>query len=280
MENDFDYIDGEKFENLADVSFGDAHTEAKDIKIQDSIASIDGCPLVFCGTDRIGEFFDKLNGCDKVFDLISHNGDRNFSIEDLKRKPKNIRRWYSQNMMCSNEKVFPLPIGLERVFWSKKFYGSVGYKNKCIYGHKDVEFKKNKLLYVNFSIRPNRKKRQRSFDLFRGKGYATVDMGAANRDYNKYIRSIKESKFVLSPEGHGLDCHRTWEVLYSGSIPVLEKNSYYASLYSDLPVLMVGDFAEITEKFLQEKHESIVSSKWNMEKLKFSYWEDIIKKDR
>ena len=29
-------------------------------------------------------------------------------------------------------------------------------------------------------------------------------------------------KFILSPKGHGLDCHRTFEILLLGGIPVLE----------------------------------------------------------
>ena len=277
MENDFDYIDGEKFENLADISFGDIYTNEKEFDIEKDIGDKNEVTLVYCSTDRLCDFFREIKECDKIIDLISHNGDRNFYQEDLKSKPKNIRFWYSQNMMCSSENIYPLPIGLERRFWSKKFYGAIGYKNDCIFNSQDIKPKKNKVLYINCNVRTNVMKRQRCIDFFKGQNYAIIDLGSTTRDYNHYLRKIKESKFVLSPEGHGLDCHRTWEVLYTGSIPVLERNHYYEELYSDLPVLIVNNFSDITESFLQKEYERIVNSKWNMKKLKFSYWENLIK---
>jgi hypothetical protein len=53
--------------------------------------------------------------------------------------------------------------------------------------------------------------------------------------------------FVLSVEGVGLDCHRTWELLYLGSI-VITKSSPLDPLYRDLPVVLVQDWDEIRDK--------------------------------
>lgn len=267
-----DYIDGERFENLADISFGDEDSDIQETSLE--------CPLVYCSTNRIHDFFEKIKGYGKVVDLISHNGDINFSRLDVKGRSQNIRFWYSQNMMYNDTNACPLPIGLERKFWSKTIYGIFGYKHDCISNIKDTHCEKNKLLYVNFHIRTNVAKRQRSFEIFKNERYAVIEIGDKTRDYENYLTNIKESKFVLSPEGRGLDCHRTWEILYTGSIPILERNLYYEYLYGDLPVLLVNNYSEVTEDFLYKEYERIVNSKWNVRKLNFSYWAEIITQNR
>ena len=55
--------------------------------------------------------------------------------------------------------------------------------------------------------------------------------------------------FVLSPHGNGLDCHRTWEALCLGCIPIV-KTSAIDYLYEDLPVLIVKEWFDITKEIL------------------------------
>lgn len=51
--------------------------------------------------------------------------------------------------------------------------------------------------------------------------------------------------FTVSPHGNGLDCHRTWEDLVLGCIPIV-KTSPIDYLYDGLPVAIVKDWDEIT----------------------------------
>ena len=60
--------------------------------------------------------------------------------------------------------------------------------------------------------------------------------------------------FVLSPLGHGLDCHRTWEALVLGCIVVVE-TSPLDSLYRDLPVLILQNWADLNEEVLRKTVE-------------------------
>lgn len=59
--------------------------------------------------------------------------------------------------------------------------------------------------------------------------------------------------FVVSPHGHGLDCHRTWESLALGNIPIVKRSSLDA-LYDGLPVVIVSDWEEITADNLRRWH--------------------------
>ena len=46
------------------------------------------------------------------------------------------------------------------------------------------------------------------------------------KSVNRKTSWINQSKyaFVLSPRGRGLDCHRTWEALCLGCIPIVKKS--------------------------------------------------------
>jgi len=59
--------------------------------------------------------------------------------------------------------------------------------------------------------------------------------------------------FVVSPHGNGLDCHRTWESLVLGNI-VIVKRSSLDPLYEGLPVVIVGDWSEISRENLRRWH--------------------------
>jgi hypothetical protein len=56
--------------------------------------------------------------------------------------------------------------------------------------------------------------------------------------------------FVVSPEGAGMDCHRTWEAIALGCIPILKRNSI-TDLLADLPAMIVEDWAEVRRDRLE-----------------------------
>jgi hypothetical protein len=89
---------------------------------------------------------------------------------------------------------------------------------------------------------------------------------------------VNQSKyaFVLSPLGHGMDCHRTWEALILGCI-VIVKTSPIDSLYEDLPVLIVNDWSEVTQTLLNNTIENFKNKTFNYDKLKAEYWVNKIK---
>jgi len=68
--------------------------------------------------------------------------------------------------------------------------------------------------------------------------------------------------FVASPHGVGLDCHRTWEALALGSVPVV-KTGPLDSLYEGLPVLIVDSWESVTPELLRDKQkEMAANSAW------------------
>jgi hypothetical protein len=77
---------------------------------------------------------------------------------------------------------------------------------------------------------------------------------------SRNFAAIAGHPFVASPPGNGLQAHRTWEALIGGSIPIVLRSRgapgrplpYHAmdQLYSGLPVLLVGDWGELSQELL------------------------------
>lgn len=69
--------------------------------------------------------------------------------------------------------------------------------------------------------------------------------------FEEYLTDVGNSKFVVSPKGNGLDCHRTWEAIAFGAIPIVP-TSHLDSLYEKLPVIIVkNSWSEITPDLLE-----------------------------
>jgi hypothetical protein len=81
-----------------------------------------------------------------------------------------------------------------------------------------------------------------------------------------------EYAFVISPHGNGLDCHRTWEALALGCIPIV-KTSVLDPLFEGLPVKIVNQWSDVTHELLAETQKEYAErTDWQMEKLTLEYW--------
>lgn len=88
-------------------------------------------------------------------------------------------------------------------------------------------------------------------------------------------RNMTEFAFVLSPFGNGMDCHRTWEALLCGCIPIV-RSSVFNELFEGLPVLIVDKWSDISLQLLvtaladfKDKHDK---NELKYEKLELSYY--------
>jgi hypothetical protein len=77
-------------------------------------------------------------------------------------------------------------------------------------------------------------------------------------DPSKYFASLPTYKFVISPEGNGIDCHRHYEALMAGCIPIVEESELIRKKYGNVPILYTRDYSEINEAYLTKKYEEIL----------------------
>jgi hypothetical protein len=100
-----------------------------------------------------------------------------------------------------------------------------------------------------------------------------IDYGAPIRR-SELWRTKGNYAFSISPPGNGLDTHRTWEDLSLGCI-VIVKTSPLDPLYEGLPVVIVNDWAEITQENMDlwlQKYADAFTNPSYREKLTTRYW--------
>ena len=189
--------------------------------------------------------------------------------------------WYSQNLVFS-PKQFPklrhLPIGLDYHTLSEGAHAWGPMSSpiqqetllKAIANNSRPFWERNPSAYTTFHFELGRGGRREAFEKIpRSLVYYepnNVVRMASWRNQSKYA-------FVVSPPGEGLDCHRTWEALCLGCIPILI-SSPLDDLFEDLPVLIVSSWSDISQNLLDKTILEYKNRAFNMEKLKLSYWTD------
>src|SRR5690606_13690766 len=94
-------------------------------------------------------------------------------------------------------------------------------------------------------------------------------------DYDNYLDQIKQHQFVLCPCGNGKSCYRELEVIYSGSIPVMERDKYNEQWeVLGMPAIFVDDFREINDiSFLLDR----IPKNTSTELVNLDYWKGLIR---
>jgi len=179
--------------------------------------------------------------------------------------------WFTVNKECSRPNLFAIPLGIT---------------NNCddtpvhrIFGNTDVmlevmalEKKYKNLVYMNFAIQTYPAERKTVWNMFKDVSWVTVGNAEPTLEgRRKFLEDIRNHRFVLCPRGNGVDTHRLWETLYMGSIPIVKRHCALEE-FTDLPILWIHDWAEITEDLLKKEYDRITHTTWNMDKLRFSYW--------
>ena len=71
--------------------------------------------------------------------------------------------------------------------------------------------------------------------------------------FPEYLAHYDNYQFTVSPLGNGADCHRTWESILRGTIPIVKRGPLdYLYTYHDFPVVIVNDWSDISETNLKE----------------------------
>jgi len=78
-------------------------------------------------------------------------------------------------------------------------------------------------------------------------GQAQIPADLIDYEPSPIPRLQTEYAFVASPYGNGFDCHRTWEALCLGCIPIV-KISPLDRLFANLPVLLNTTLKEFTSR--------------------------------
>ena len=181
--------------------------------------------------------------------LVTSDGDRSIPsqlpaahVDALLAHPQ-LTRWYAQNWdgTRTHAKLQPMPIGLD------------------LHTGSTPDDKMALLQYVQQSVpawtaRPKEvaidalgnthAERARMVSMLESVPHMRV-----NRTRVPFMQAMQNygaCQFAMSPRGNGWDCHRTWELLLLGTVPIVRRGPLDA-LYRGLPVVTVGDWDEVQD---------------------------------
>ena len=227
-------------------------------------------PIVYGITHRVIPQFNVLKDMGECV-LITSFSDASVTREDADKLPSNVKRWFSTNVMTDSPRVEAIPIGFV-----------YNYERTQIILRMLDGFRQNvNLMYVNFERNIPRQinPREGLYEKFGKKPWVTCKGGAAaiHASPEEFYEDLLAHKYVLSPPGCGPDCHRHWESMAFGAIPIVLR-SKATELLEDMPCLLVDNFMEVGEDLLNAKYEELKQrfGGQSLIKLEMDYWAERI----
>ena len=194
---------------------------------------------------------------------------------------KYLLHWFAQNCDIKNSKISGLPLGLDYhtiatyPHWGSKRISPKEQERELLEIRK-ISIDKELKIFTNFHLNLNSPARKKLYKEIKGNDLFFFQEKPLSRTETWKIQ--KKYSFVFSPEGVGMDCHRTWEALILGCIPIVG-TSFLDDFYSEFPIVIIKMPADITRENLirwSDKYKNSFDS--NLEvKLKNNYWIEKIK---
>ena len=253
------FLSGDSFRALADHILEEGRSF-------DGAAVAEG-DVVFVATHELERFKSEiLPSIGRKFTLITHNSDVNIdATRAALADDGRVMRWFAQNAVCTHPKIEAIPIGLENRW--RHSNGVVGDFRRL---DRRSASRKPRILY-GFSVGTNVAERGPALEALRS-AVGADEIGWTNS--RAYRRELSEYCFVASPPGNGIDCHRTWEALYLGVIPIIKRSAFYDA-WQGLPILAVDDWTELCgwdESTLGTRYAGLSSSFGSAESLWMPHW--------
>lgn len=167
--------------------------------------------------------------------------------------PKNVLGIHAVNAEFNNDKIHPFPYGLQREMGDDDTRLEV--MREVI--SEDRYQEPSKLLYINCGLGGERNAKEREYlPSFLQYDWATCRFDKDSKffpydRYKEFLTELKNHKFMICPQGHGLDCHRNWETLYMRRVPVMKDDPYFRKLMQGFPVLFVKNWSDVTKELLE-----------------------------
>lgn len=199
--------------------------------------------------------------------LVAGNSDFNFKSVDL-FSPSIFNKFYLQNSFISNnQNIFTLPIGIENLC---KGVNGIPRNLTC-----DTNWSEKNLSVMVGPFSPTHAERLNILDQISNKN-SMVTKYDEFVSPKQFARLMNQHRYVLCPQGNGVDTHRFWESLYRGCVPIILKSKWSLSLdYLNIPMIQLEKWQDL--EFEVEKFEDSFHG-FDPKKLSFlwlDYWQEL-----
>jgi len=278
------------------------HVYVEHLKTAEQTNRIKNGDIIFVATNLLDRFFEQVYPkIDKHFLLISHHDDDSTNPKHekyLSNRNTKILAWYSDNPGFFHSKHLALPLGFQSnylrgfkfnhrtldtalrlaigmVIQSEervKFIRSLKIENL-------IPWKNRKFtMYVNFYVHkkkhseedPGGRRELRNY-FKKYKNFSKIYQ-VDREDYFSYMNSLANSKFVLCPQGFGLDTHRYAEAILMGAIPIVQNSTLY-SLFIRSTTLILDDLRDLTQHMLDHPELYIKNMNFSRDAILMDYWQ-------
>jgi hypothetical protein len=214
----------------------------------------------------------------RPFVLITTDGDNTPQSACLRKEfdfllsLPNLLRWYSQNCESDHPKMRPIPIGLDlhthalkrsRLSTLRRPWTLLLNKSRDVMNQMDAiklsgpSIRIQTILYdLGSSTHPERQSVRKLVE-----NHSRVKSLNRREAFVDLWKMYSQFDAGISVRGNGLDCHRTWEMLYLGMIPILRRqNSAFDRLFDGLPVVFVDNWHELNDKDFMRRVRAVRSA--------------------
>jgi hypothetical protein len=216
------------------------------------------------------------------FTLVS--GDSDHDVTMYKEEAKTILNhphlinWFVQNRAAEHPKLQALPIGLDfHTVWEKE--GTWGLRKTSPIAQERLllqnlydapeQAQKLNTFYCNWLSNGVYGDRQECYDKIDKEACFFEDMPCARKFM---LQRQSEFVFTVCPKGFGYECHRTYETLVLGGIPIVKRNAFISSLYDNLPIIQVDDWSSVNRQNISRYSDSILKNKFDYNPLFLQHW--------
>ncbi len=267
----YPFIAGDSFRVRADYTYEDGILKREKLPGARGLA-----PLVFVHSNELEKFLQKVSHeIGPKYVLISHSGDANIGKSQLEMLDERVVHCFTQNLMTPHEKATCIPLGLENanLHCNGIVADLVRLRKRLVRIHKMPR------ILNGFEVRTNPGERMEAQGALRASNVATEIDRVNSRAYH---RLLAQFMFVASPPGSGFECHRTWEALYLGVVPVVKWHPFYQQ-FPGLPLLQVDNWKDLisySEDQLLGIYNSLKDHLDNLPLLWMDYWQSRIESSR
>lgn len=253
-----EFITGNKFKKICNYSLDEFGFNILNEPKENEILKF------FVKIDYVHSFFTTRQ--QRPYILYTHNGDLPVDDNYLKYLDDPfLIKWYGQNIMTIHSKLESIPIGIANEKWP---HGNETIFNEVL--NKNLE--KERLIYVNFDVNTNRIERNHCIFQLNTKGL-TMDN---KLPFKQYLEEVAKSYFVVSPNGNGIDCHKTWEALYLKTIPIVTK-SINVGYYKKLPIIVIDNWSNFDFNMFNIDLYEKTWENFDINNLCFKKYENLVK---
>jgi len=193
---------------------------------------------VYLVGDLIDQFIESREQISNIDTLVIGESDATQYEKNLSKLYSKVGNIFSNNLVGKSDRCFPVPLGIER-----QAYRSAG-RVRNFQKKYDTNISNRTIPFlIAWNDATNTKR-----PIYRAEFQNHSDSLVINQRVHASTihKLMRKTMFVPSPAGNGIDCHRTWEALYLGAVPVVLRSEYFGE--SDWPVLLVDSWSELLEK--------------------------------